>query len=548
MIDTKHIIKNVFNYYHKKYTRCIFITFIFLILIIIVCLIKQQQIYFKNKSLLQTAFLGIITFSIPLLWNIHKEILDIKKQITREIITDALTKEMYEKSLKYFEARIQYITGILIFAGLILIPFSHYIIGVVIIIISFFYFLMLPQIFQKIIKNSSTVLIDFLSCKEPESEDLQNVFSKLWQKSDQDIKKEYSIDFMDLFKIMAVKINSIMNQDKDNPDLLLKYLMNFTAFINNYSIFLLVVPDVILPQILKWHLIMWEKKMSYKGNNSKLETWYKYQQVYTILSFLIRTIEERSLKEQQADLFFIHFSKHVENNKTKTVKNKENKEVYYIKSLFEAFYQVFFKEYNNSPDMYDISNRDFPSEWKVSNKNLENRENIISRITLKHFYDWAQKKIWPPNTNNIVELDEMILCLFPEIDPMTFSPILIFVLSPQKPDNQVKFIIERPWDSGVLRRPSMSRFFPSGINKDEYMKIFIQDNEQKIKREIEKTFELACFLFRDEFSEAKLKDYISQAESLPYNENSLEGQKRMRLLNIFKGMLNFIETKSTTKS
>lgn len=534
----EELINKVKKCYQKYYTG--FATSLFIILIlIIICLFRQNQIYLRNnKLLLQTAFLGIITFSIPFLWNAYKELIEIKKHIAGTSIKDILRKENYQKSLKYFEIYVQYPTGIFIFSGLLLIPLSHYAIGIGIVVVSFFYFLLLPQIFQKIEVLRSTTIKDLLSEKEAESEDLQKAFLELWSKSDQDIKKEFLLDFIDLFIFMSKKIDTLIS--KEEPTIVFNYLKDFSDFVNNRSIIYLVLYKEVFPKILEWHSLLWEKEIIYSDDDTNREKWYKYRTVVTTLSSLIKTIEERSFKEKQAYLFFYHFNKHVEQNIAKILKNKKEQEKFYVKSLFDTFYEVFFKEIDNSPEKYAIFDY-IPTEWKVSKNNLDDRENIMTRITLIQFYDWAQMKIWPPDTKTILIVDEMIICLFPGIDPMTFAPILIFVLSPQVTENQVKFIIERPWNFGKIHRPMPSRFFPSGIEREAYMKIISDDYEQKKKQETEKTFELICLLFKNEFSKDKLKDYVIQTKSLTYPENPLNERKRIRLLNIFEGILLFLE-------
>ena len=69
-----------------------------------------------------TIFLGMITFSIPFLWNAYQRLLEKKKYIIGEKIENILEKEFYYKSVKLFRYLVQYPVGIFIFLGLFIIP------------------------------------------------------------------------------------------------------------------------------------------------------------------------------------------------------------------------------------------------------------------------------------------------------------------------------------------------------------------------------------------------------------------------------------------
>jgi len=92
---------------------------------------------------------------------------------------------------KYF---IQYPVGVLIFFGLFVVPLLPYCLGWPILVLFFFYFLILPQIFDKIERSSAINLKNFLESANAESEDTRKVFAELWQKEDDLFEKEFSIE------------------------------------------------------------------------------------------------------------------------------------------------------------------------------------------------------------------------------------------------------------------------------------------------------------------------------------------------------------------
>ena len=73
------------------------------------------------------------------------------------------------------------------------------------------------------------------------------------------------------------------------------------------------------------------------------------------------------------------------------------------------------------------------------------------------------------------------------------------------------------------------------------------DIEGKFRREIKnerrKSFELACFLFKQEFSKENLKKYIKELNDIEfeYQKKSKEEGRRLSLLSIFTEMSILVE-------
>jgi len=176
---------------------------IILIASIVICYKFIAKPIDNPSTYLISIVLGFIAFSIPFLWNAYQRILDKKAHIQGDKIENILTKEFYLKSLRYFEILIQYPVGILIFLGLFVVPLFPFYLGVTALVIIFFYFSMLPQIFQKVEVLSTTNLKDFLTSANAESEDTRKVFAELWQKEDDLFEKELSIELSHIFEYFA---------------------------------------------------------------------------------------------------------------------------------------------------------------------------------------------------------------------------------------------------------------------------------------------------------------------------------------------------------
>lgn len=307
-----------------------------------------------------------------------------------------------------------------------------------------------------------------------------------------------------------------------NLNAISKLLNDFGNFINNRSIVSLVVAKETFPKILEWHFKVWQKEQAYLHNDKELKIWPDYSEIKRILDSIIKAIEERALKERESYSLFRYLKEHAEDRRS---------EEKYIINLFDGFYEILFKNVANSPEQHDIWEYYFPLEWKVTKSNLEDKNNLISRISLNEFIRWAQERIWNPKDEFDKNLDDVSRNLFPEVDPIVWYEILIFWLSPVRPGSRVKDVIERPWNFNYVGR------FHTYSGEFE-----ISEEMEKRASEERSTFKLATMLFRDAFSKESLEHYIRDLKELEgkYKDDSLEETKRLGFLNIFTKMLDFL--------
>lgn len=321
-----------------------------------------------------------------------------------------------------------------------------------------------------------------------------------------------------------------------------KLLNDFGNFINNRPLASLVIFDNNFSKILRWHFLIWKKEYRLLNKENKLDQWSNYGELSRTLDLILKNIEKRCLQERETFSFFKSFEKHAEKYKNNSIKGKGKREFYYIESLFEIFYHVFFENIEGSPERFDIWNHYFPDKWKVTKDNLENKENIIVRISLYRFLEWAQNRIWKSEEEFDQNLDDVARNLFPETDPILWAKILIFVLSPYG-KNRVESVIERPWNFGFIGRVKMN--WVPAENTDKKLKAKIGRTS-----EAENTFELLYLLAKTYpvfkiFSKKDLGTYVRLLINLKgkYSEGP-EETKRLRLLYIFRKMLEFLEDKN----
>jgi hypothetical protein len=476
--------------------------------------------------------LGLIAFSIPFLWNAYQRILDIKDKTKGDRIEDILTKEFYQKSLKYFKYFIQYPVGILIFFGLFVVPLLTFYLGWPALVLIFLYFLMLPQIFDKIERSSTTNLKNFLASANAESEDTRKVFAELWQKEDDLFEKEFSIEPFHVFEYFSDKVDSLIEQDK--PTLIQPLIKDFGDFLKNRSIIFLTVYETIPSKILEWYFKAWKREYEYSNKADVSKKCANYN-IKRMLNSIIKSTEKRVLKGNISFSFFECFKKHVEEYKEEKIEDKNKRTHRYIESLFHIFYQVFFENIKDAPEKYEIWEYYFPKEWKITKGNLEDKDNyIISRISWNLFLQWAYPRIQQPTADYDETLENAIKNLFPEVDPIVWSRILLFVYTPHDPGNRIKSVIEREWNFGFSGRGYV------GFIGDK--KEFEKEFNEYIQQQERNAFELALFLFVKQFDKENLKRYIEELKELEskYDDDSKEEGHRLRLLDILEKMLNSI--------
>jgi len=358
--------------------------------------------------------------------------------------------------------------------------------------------------------------------------DLEVAWRSVWKTKNINPQNE-----REFFEIFSVTIENKMKSVKRDLAVVLNLLNDFLGFLKERSITFLVGFDGTFPKILELNFIAWKKEYELRSQqsdkNSKI--WINWHEISRILTLIIRSIEERAFEEQQSYLFFTHLQKHMNSHKNECLSVKERKR-YYVEDLLSVVYQVLFEKTLIFARSIEIWNT-FPEEWKVTLKNIKNKENLIARITLKQFLKWAHQRIMSPEEDYDKQLDYVSYNLFPEVDPMEWAVVLIFVFSPFS-ESRVKSVIERRWTFGLLSR---TRIF-SGVSEAGFEEIV----KQREAVEIKNTYELAIFLFPNIFSKKLLERSIKEAKALKYADGSEEERKRLRLIKTLQGIADFLNS------
>ena len=323
-----------------------------------------------------------------------------------------------------------------------------------------------------------------------------------------------------------------------------KLLNDFRSTISNRSLSNLFFSDFFI-NLLDWHFFVWEKELNYLNEGEEMiDMWSKYYQLFLTISLILDDVTTRILAENSMDAyyFFDKFSKHIDTHKdeVRTVRkcDKESKHLY-IDQILSHFFRIFFEKITDSPNRFDIFENYFPKHWLVTHANLQNGDSI-NRIVLNRFMDFAVNRIGTAKKNDFdKQLNEVNEELFPEVDPVRWAKILIFVLSPYDPNHRVDSVVRRSWTFGITGR---IRAF-SGYHEDD--KKFQEDFTKYLRNTdgVEKiaTYKLAIFLFKDQFTESNLSLYIIEANNLNYEPGTEEEKNRNHLVRIFTEMRETIK-------
>lgn len=350
--------------------------------------------------------------------------------------------------------------------------------------------------------------------KAKNHKNLKALWESVWQATN--IGRDNELRF---FKIFSSTIDKILADWKSDKIPILYGLLNdFDAFMDNRDIYSVLSPieqeDSILLKILEWHFKFWQKE--------KIEN--QAGEIYLFDSLLISTfrkVEKRAMKGSSAFLFFRHLKMHLQN------KCEE-----YLEYILGEFYHPFFENEDWNDRDYDLAFRAFPKEWKITKSNLENEENTIPLISFGWFKNFAFRRIMSQIILPDTKLDRISKELFPEVEPTTWTRILIFWCSML---NGMEYVIQVPQNFGPIGR--MHVYFESDSLETDF--------GNHIKMEKEKAFELAIMLFPDVFSKELLQKYIDEIEILKqkYDVTSSEGKKLRAFWEIFNDMMESLNEK-----
>jgi hypothetical protein len=369
--------------------------------------------------------------------------------------------------------------------------------------------------------------------KVKKDSDLEISWRSIWEAKKINIQNE-----KEFYKIFFNRIDKLFEFYKNNDKTISRLINDFYNHIEYRSTILLLEPNISFNRILEWHFKSWHNEYihikKYIKGNDKSNHAFNYGEISRTLDSILGNIEDRSIKEIKFYSFITYFKEHAEKYKDVVVGN-ENKHSY-IPQLFEQFYRTFFKsiEEANFSAKQVLWEQCFPKNWKVTKNNLENNESkLFSDLSLRCFFNWAMDRINKSNEKRDIVLGEVAHNLFPGIDSNLFLEFLVIFTSGSNKKNNVKYIIENPWNFGFHVN---AKLFPGEIGEKEAIKRMDED----LKKEEQETYELVFLLFKEATSKENLQQYIEEIKNTEYSKDSNEEVEKNELIDVFEKMLRYL--------
>ena len=319
----------------------------------------------------------------------------------------------------------------------------------------------------------------------------------------------------DFFTAFSAQIDSILSSDRDNewkqlPRLLDDFLTNIEK---RNKIFILVFPEF-FPKILQWNFILWNKQYSqFAKGVSKTDTVIDVQvfEAERIVSGIIKYVTKEALTGHTGNSFsyFKYLHEHVAKHESVQIVGNEHTYTY-IEQI--SIYSDCLDLIPKSAEAYNIWSHYFPASWKITKSNLQNQ--IIARIWLHRFLEWARSRVWNDKGEWDKDLDEVAKELFPEVDPTVWAKILAFVMRPWS-GSRIQSIVEKSQNFGYI-----GRIFSGWGDSVE------ENFSRHHKEQLENTIELAVFVFGGIFTIENLNQWLNELTRLEYQKDTDIYQRR----------------------
>jgi hypothetical protein len=314
--------------------------------------------------------------------------------------------------------------------------------------------------------------------------------------------------------LLPIFINNIDKLiEAKNYNAAFEYLSIFNHFLEKRALFYPPLYTALFKKLLIWH----EKFYNAREDENSLCVQGTIEEL--IKKCLVSALQKYS------SLFFDNLKAHTE--------GKENG---YLEELFGFICGTFFNNIRKSSEIISIWGNEnvkgcFPPAWKITHETMENEKNYIAKIWFAHFCYFAH-----PRINNHLEasffdgsLEEISSELFPTVDPIIWSYILSFLYTHWEIGRRMQLLISKPKTFGFMSR-GYHTTYESGIAIEE-----------KAKEYLNKTYELALFLFEHGLLKDELKKCLDELENLPFEETEDKIGNKEQYNKIFNELLKRLD-------
>lgn len=420
-----------------------------------------------DPSLFQNIILGVLAIFIPFAIVFLTDILNSKKEKRSEFEKMVLSDEVLGTK-KVFWLSIFGIVFFAFFSGTDITPSAKILsIGVALILIALFW-----KPFKKILRFSEGYKPEFeipflekLSFSnifrfknKKKSEKMLRAWNSFWSEKSEINERVFS-------NIFVSQIEDAIKYSKFN--LAVQLAQNYISNIEKRDRF--SIGYEILPKVFEWNELLWNKQnilLKSYGKEERIQNFISQEYFPTFRTYALNVYKKTNSKIDNfwnwhyfgGEFFkeiikvllkdghgpyqlFLSFKKHIEESKKKLdkIEDVKEKEKYwqYTTGLFSNFCPTFFNEIDSAPSNYDIWEHNFPQEWKISMKNIENN---VPRVFLHEFLEWSRDRIFKKDIEDSFDKDltEVISGIFPNVHSSLFTSFLMLFFS-----SDIKYALEK---------------------------------------------------------------------------------------------------------
>jgi hypothetical protein len=344
-------------------------------------------------------------------------------------------------------------------------------------------FIMLFDLYGWIKGNKKDFRFSYLE-KLENSNEMKIVWKSVW--SSKNINYPNDRKYLEIFKSKID--NRIIICDLETIYSLLSALV---YNIKNRIPTVLTLPDGILPKLLEWHYVFWKKEQESIANGNEIKFPDYGDIVYGEIDPALADIHQIFLHKKRNRFYFKAVEKHINSISEKP----------YLEHLFQDFFPILF-ELENDSIASDIWHYCFPQNWKVTEINILDKNNIISKLSLQAFIRWAPDRIIYGKDEYDKKLELVARELFPDVDSCDWAIILMIAFFGGR---KLEWIIEKNWNFGKV----------------------------SVVRSEDNAIKLSFLLFDQFLSIEKLEKYIEDLKLLKYDEGSIydiHGKELQRII------------------
>lgn len=462
---------------------------------------RLSLVYKEVPSVFQNAGLALLTILIPLAITILADIFQKRDDHALGFVQLDLMVILEEVF------QIKWLIG---YALLVFVPFAFWgrllPVDDVLLVLSGYGLLLLIavilRIYQWLRGQVHKLRMDFLSREHP-IEELVKSWQSVWNAKS--IPDPEELEFMKLF---SSKVRRLLNGSQQDFSTVTSLIDHFGQCMPNRSPSTVFYGNGIFSQLVEWIFGVWSRRAALARSQTVGREIGALDHLYGRMMSVFVQITKLGLDGRWIYSFFNilsnHLNTHIDDSETQD-------RFYYIGPLIRRFMAVLF----TTPNRYmgeDLLDDAFPQEWRITKSNWDQERNRISKYIFAEFHRWmANRLIQSGQIAKDDELDHMMMLLFPHVNLIIWSDILIFSVAADSPNK-------------VRNALSLTKTFGSSTSFGDTL--YGTDN---LNATTIAASQLALSVFPELFSTDNLRRFMLELQRTHFEEGSY---KELRLRNL----------------